>query len=70
MIPTVTVWNRSNTNPDYSVRLWDTETGDQIDRIAGNANVNRLAFSPKNQYAAAASADNTVRLWRLPELTE
>jgi formylglycine-generating enzyme required for sulfatase activity/dipeptidyl aminopeptidase/acylaminoacyl peptidase len=48
---------------DFQLRLWDTETGQELRRLAGhNGWVRSVAFLPDGR-ALSASLDNTVRLW-------
>ena len=54
--------------PDNTVRLWDLATGKELARFEGHTKgVYCLAVSQDRKWAVSASADNTVRLWRLPE---
>jgi hypothetical protein len=54
--------------PDYSIRMWNLETGTELQRFDGHtSNVTRLAMSPDGCFAASCSDDRTIRLWRLPE---
>ncbi|MEH2205697.1 MAG: hypothetical protein V7K53_16720 [Nostoc sp.] len=51
---------------DRRVKLWDTSTGTLIKTLTGHINsVNGISFSQDGKMLASASADNTVRLWRL-----
>jgi WD40 repeat protein len=51
-------------NPDYSLRLLDAETGREILRLAGHSEVvTDVAFSPDGQWILSGSSDATVMLW-------
>jgi WD40 repeat protein len=53
---------------EYSVRLWDVNTGKETYRFEGhNGPVSCIAVSPDGNYALTASQDSTIRLWRLPK---
>jgi WD40 repeat protein len=55
--------------PDYSIRMWNLETGTELKRLEGHTrNVNRLAISPNGKLAASFSIDRTIRVWRLPDI--
>jgi WD40 repeat protein len=54
---------------DNLVRLWDLATGREIHRFAGHTrSVLGVAFSPDGRRALSSDADDTLRLWQLPEL--
>ena len=49
---------------DNTVRVWDTETGEQKHTLAGHTSgVAGIAFSPDGATLASGSGDGRVRLW-------
>lgn len=49
---------------DWSIRVWDRETGDQQAVLLGHqGRVRALAFDPRGEYLASAGDDGEVRLW-------
>jgi hypothetical protein len=51
---------------DYSVRLWEVESGQERLRLAGHAGpVSALAFLPDGKTLASAGADTTIMFWDL-----
>ncbi|HYT92421.1 MAG TPA: WD40 repeat domain-containing protein, partial [Gemmataceae bacterium] len=49
---------------DYTLRLWDVETGKELRRLEGHANaVLGVAFSPDGLKAVSTSFDGTARVW-------
>ena len=48
---------------DSSARLWDVETGKQLQRLEHDGPVYEVAFSPDSQKLASASGDSSARLW-------
>ncbi|MBD2606491.1 CHAT domain-containing protein [Scytonema hofmannii FACHB-248] len=51
---------------DYTVRLWDINTGREMKILKGHTNkVNSVSFSPDGKTLASASDDTTIILWNL-----
>lgn len=49
---------------DYSLRLWDVETGKEVRRFEGHTRIVLcVAFSPDGRLALSGSVDLTARLW-------
>jgi WD40 repeat protein/serine/threonine protein kinase len=49
---------------DKTVRLWDTETGDELLALRGHEDlVGRVLFDPRGWRLASSSEDGTVRIW-------
>jgi WD40 repeat protein len=49
---------------DTTVKLWDVNTGKEIQTLRGHTDVVRdVSFSPNGKLLASASRDNTVKLW-------
>src|SRR5206468_878031 len=51
---------------DRSIRLWDAESGEQIQALTALASGQRsLAFSPDGKWLASAGTEDSVKLWPL-----
>lgn len=51
-------------NADYSIRLWEAETGTELSTLIGHTHrISSIAFSPNNTMIATGSWDGTLRLW-------
>jgi WD40 repeat protein len=49
---------------DYTIRLWDTETGEELRDFKGHAGqVKSVTFSPNGKRLASLAGDGTLRLW-------
>jgi predicted NACHT family NTPase len=56
----------ASTGNDLTVRLWDVESGEELQRLTGHKDfVQSVAFHPEGTLLASASFDQTVRLWNL-----
>jgi WD40 repeat protein len=54
---------------DYPIRLWDVASGQEIGPLEGHrACIFSMVFWPDGKTLAAASADQTIRLWDLTDL--
>jgi WD40 repeat protein len=55
-----------STAPEYSLRLLDAETGDEIRRLEGHTEtVAAVAFDPSGRWALSGSLDQKVLLWNV-----
>jgi WD40 repeat protein len=51
------------------MRVWEVESGLEMVRYTGhNKLIWCVACAPDGQHAATASADQTVRIWKLPKI--
>ncbi|WP_437930576.1 pentapeptide repeat-containing protein [Sorangium sp. So ce291] len=49
---------------DYTVRLWDTGTGNELARLEGHSSwIRAVAWHPEGKHLASAGDDGIVRLW-------
>ena len=48
---------------DSTARIWDAETGKELQRLEHDSSVNALAFSPDGSRLATGSDDSTARIW-------
>lgn len=48
----------------FSIKIWDTQTGQELNALAGHHNiVHGLAFSRDGRMLASGGFDNTIKLW-------
>jgi WD40 repeat protein len=53
---------------DGTVRVWDVANGKEVLTCTGHTNtVNSVAFGKDGQRLESASADDTIRVWRLAD---
>lgn len=56
---------------DFTVRLWDTQTGQLLQVLRGHeASIQQAQFSPDGQWIVTASWDRTARIWQVASGTE
>ncbi|OUL31311.1 hypothetical protein BV372_20330, partial [Nostoc sp. T09] len=49
---------------DYSIKVWDWETGKEMRTLVGHSNwVNAVALTPDGKYVISASIDKTLKVW-------
>jgi WD40 repeat protein len=53
-------------NDDYTIKLWNVETGQEIRTLSGhNNNVTGVSFSPDGKTLVSGSFDYTIKLWNV-----
>lgn len=53
----------------FGLQLWEADSGREIRRFEGHSlGILSVALSPDDRFAVSSSADQTVRLWRMPQL--
>lgn len=50
---------------DNIARIWDSDTGEELNRIYHDDEVNSVRFSPDGRFLATASNDNTTRIYEI-----
>ncbi len=48
---------------DFTVRVWNLETGQEVRQFKHNKSVQHVALSPDGKRAVTSSFDNTVKVW-------
>ena len=51
---------------NYSIFLWDTNTGKPLKTLGVGTHITHIAFSPDGQTLASGGRDEEIRLWELP----
>ncbi|HEV3386018.1 MAG TPA: WD40 repeat domain-containing protein, partial [Gemmata sp.] len=56
--------NKPTDSPDWSIRMWDVESGKEIKKFDGHAAfIHSVTLSPSGKLLASASDDQTLRVW-------
>jgi WD40 repeat protein len=50
---------------DHTARIWDVQSGRELQRLEHNDSVNAVAFCPDGTKLATASDDHTARIWNV-----
>ena len=48
---------------DYTVRVWEATTGNEVARMTHDGDVSSVAFSPDGKYIVTGSDYRTARIW-------
>jgi uncharacterized delta-60 repeat protein len=48
---------------DYTARVWEASTGQEVARMTHTARVDSVAFSPDGKFVVSGSKDKTARVW-------
>lgn len=67
-VNTIAVFNINNdasTARESIIRVWDPQTGNEINRYTHNSWVNDIIWSPDGEYVFSAGQDDVVRMWSI-----
>jgi WD40 repeat protein len=60
-----------SSSPDKTVRVWETETGRELQKFTGHTEmIRRAVFHPDGKHALSAGRDGFVRMWEIDTAKE